>query len=266
MLSVIYSTFQTVLVNLLQLAAGCLVLFIAVVLKQRGIRFNVHGRTQIVLALLASSFLGLVLPLGPFGSAPVVAVLWLAGLELPLALPLLISNFLFNLSMPLTGSVFIWNGNISRIAAAFAAGVLAGLLLSQLKLDEQAIIRKSAWRCLFARQEKKANYFIILRDTVEAAGLFIVAGAILRAAFSANALYWLQNQFFSSSAGLTTMTTLSKLDVFNPIFGASVQILGRLIDFSALACFVFLFRAKHVCLLYIYYAAIALVLSVGLFF
>lgn len=265
MLPFISLTFQNLLLNILQLAVGCIFPLCAYLLKKRGISIVGLGHLQKSLVVIATSFAGMLLPLGPFGAVPVVAALCMTGLELPLALPLVVSSFIFNMSMPLTETVFVWNGNIARIAAAFAAGVLAGLLLSLRKKDVQDIIRKSTYRQFFSGQQGTANYFIVLKNYIEAAGLYIIAGAILRAAFSADVSYWLQNQFLTSDVGLATMTSLSRLNVFNPVFGASVLVLGRLIDFSALAGAAFLLRPKSIVMLYLYYVLLALFLAAGLF-
>lgn len=266
MIEIINAAFKSMLLDFIGLAAGCLILFAANLRLKKKPALRPAGRIENAFAIAACSLIGIALPFGPFGAVPVMAALWLSGFELPLVLPLLVSNFIFNLSMPLADAVFVWNGNLPRIAAAFAAGALAGALLSVRGVNERETFRGSAYLNLFTAQRGKTNYFKILGSYAETAGLFIVAGAVLKASLSAELIYRLQNLFFASYVGSSAIGLIAKLNVFSPLFGSSLQILERLVDFSSLACLVMLFRVKPLIRLYVLYIAIALVLAASLFF
>lgn len=258
--------FRNMLMDILQLAVGCVFPLIANLMQKRGLNLRAVGRRHRLLAVAASSLAGMLLPVGSFGVVPVMAALWLSGLELPLAVPLLVSNFLFSMYMPLTYAVFVLSlSSLIRIALAFASGVLAGIALSRSGLGAQGVFRRSAFERLFAGQENKTNYLFIFKDYIEMAGLYILAASILRAVFSAGLFYWLQGQFLTSGLGLSASTALSRLNVFSPFFGTTLDLLGRLVDFSALASLIFLLKFRHLCKLYAYYLVVALLLAVSLF-
>jgi hypothetical protein len=213
--------------------------------------------------MAAASLLGMLLPFGAFGAIPVLAAGWVLGLELPLVLPLFLSNAMFNLFIPINAPVFILNGNIVRIVTAFAAGMLGSLWMRD--ATEENALRGGTFQRLFQCQEIKSNYLRILKDYVEAAGLFIVAVAVLKAVFSFDLMYGLQNAFYSTDFGLSAIYAMARLNVMNPFFTASGQLVERLLDFSSLAAFLLLFRFRRALGLYGLYAAIALLLAVSIF-
>lgn len=265
MLQYIRAAFSIMLLNLAQLSAGCLLVFAAAKLKRQGVRFTAESRLRRAVIVLSSSLSGILLPLGPFGALPALAAGRMLGLEIPCILPLFVSGFIFNLSMPLTEAVFTWKDNWVRIAAAFSSGALAGFLLACAKAGGPNLIRRAAWSKLFSVPESRAGYFHILKAHVETAGLAVVAGALLNAALDSGAAYRLQNLFFSTDIGYAAIKALSIPTVFNPAFVAALQILGRLVDFTALSAAVLLFKIRNAALLYGLFLCVVLVLSVSLF-
>lgn len=265
MANIAVQAFRNMLMDALQLAAGCALLLAAGILARRGVKPQVSGRKGTLLTICACSAAGMLLPVGSFGILPAAAALWLMGLELPFAAALIVSNFLFSLYMPITYAVFLWSDNVVRIALAFLSGILAGLVCSHSGRTARDAFRKGAFDKLFEGQRGKTNYLLILKDYVESAGLFIVAAAVLRAALSAGALYAMQGKFLTSGFGFTVSAALSRLNVFSPFFGTTMDVLGRLVDFSAIAALLLLLRFKTFCKLYLYYFAVALLLSVSLF-
>jgi hypothetical protein len=265
MANIAMQAFRNMLMDVLQLAAGCAFPFLLGFLIKKGLKLRVEGRKNRLLAMAASSLAGMLLPVGSFGVVPVLAALWLEGMDLPLLLPLLVSNFLFSMYMPLSYAVFVWSGNIIRIVLAFVLGVLAGLVHSRNGAEAQDVFRKSTFEKLFEGHRGKKNYLLIFKDYIEIAGLYILVAAILRSALSAGVFYWLQGQFLTSGFGLAASTALAKLNVFSPFFGTTLAVLGRLVDFSALASLVFLLKFKSLGKLYAYYIAVALLLAISLF-
>lgn len=264
MLSFIYAVFRSTLIGTLELAVGCLLPVFANHFTTQGAALNAGGRAKRCAVSLAAAFAGMLLPFGSFGAIPVVAAGWLAGLDLPLVLPLLVSNFIFNLSMPLTDAVFVWSGNIVRIAAALGAGALSGVWLLRSGGKAGNILRAAAFSRFFEGHRGKRNYLSIFRDYFESAGLFILAAALLQAFLAQYAGPWLQGSFFGSAIGMSVANGMSRLNVFNPFFGAALQILGRLLDFSALASLILLLRVRQVTKIYILCIALAALLSVSL--
>jgi len=256
---------RLMLMDILQLAAGCAFPLLAGLMLKRGVSLRVEGKRRRLLAMAASSLAGMLLPVSSFGVVSVMAALWLAGLELELALPLLVSNFLFSMYMPLSYAVFDWGGNLIRIALAFLSGMAAGLMLSHSGATAQTVFRKSVYNKLFTGHRNKTNYLAIFLDYIKMAWPYILVAAILKVAMSEGIFYMLQGKFLTSGFGLSAATEFLKLNVYSPFFGTLLAVLGQLVDFSMLASLIFLLKFKSFCKFYAYYITLALLLSISLF-
>jgi uncharacterized membrane protein YraQ (UPF0718 family) len=260
MLEFIGAMFKSVLLDIMQLAAGCLFIVAANLMKAKGYSIRADSRSKRMLAIFSTSIAGVALPFGAFGAIPVAAAAWIAGLELPLVVPLLVSNFLFNLSLPILHDDFVWNVCIAWIPLAFIAGVLSGAAMLRSREKACDPLRNGPYALLFEGQANRANYPKILLRYFEAAGLFIFAAAILNALFSLYVVYWLIN----TDLCILIAGSLAKLNVFNPFFDATQQLLGRIADFSALAALLLLMKTKNVVKLYAFIIVVMILFSISL--
>lgn len=268
MLPFISVLFRYVLLDLIQLALGCLFIAAANMIRAKGFAIRATSLSQKRVVIVATSFIGVLLPLSAFGAIPVAAAFWIIGLDLPLIIPFIISNFLFNFSLPLsqvlTQNVFIWSSIPVKILVALLAGAIAGLIVLHKAEQSERLLRASSYGVLFEDQVKEKNYLRILRRYFETAGLFIFAAAVLNTAFSLFADYWLYDKFLGTGFGMSLEDTLSTLNVFNPYFDTAQFILQRLIDFSALGALLLLFKTKSTVKFYGFFIIIIALLSVSL--
>lgn len=248
--------------RLAQLALGCLLAWGASALARRGVRWP--GRQRLLLpAMAVSAALGMALPLGGFGMVPVVAALMLLGFTLPQALPALVSSLLFNLIEPLTQPVFLWNGNMVRMAAAFAAGILAGALAGRFFPDD-CLLRPSVQGRLFPPQRQRWGWPALFRDQIEVFGLVLALAAVLAAVLDGGLFYWLQTRFFASDFGTAATGGIARFNVFNPVFVAGGQMLMRFTDPLMVLCVAATLRWRPALALGAYVLLVSLLLFVGL--
>lgn len=257
----ISALFGSVLADLLQLAAGCLCIVAANRMKAGGFSLRVDSPRKKMLTAVAAPLAGALIPLGAFGAIPVAAAALLSGLELPFVLPFLVSNLLFNLSLPLTQDTFAWNGSLLRMLTAAAAGMLCCAALVRSGGFAARLPRAGAYRLLVDEQAGERNYPRVLRRYFEAAGLWIFAAAAANAAFSLYIGDWLYMRILGTGPGMAVAEALSGLNILNPYF---LPTLERLIDFSALAAMLLFLKTRSVLKLYLFYAAALLPLAATL--
>lgn len=75
------------------------------------------------------TLLGMVIPLNTFGLIPIFIMLIKAGIKPHLAVPAMISNYLFNMLVPFSTPNFVWNTGYLRVIAAFLIGIGGGIIL-----------------------------------------------------------------------------------------------------------------------------------------
>lgn len=266
MFAVIYDIFGTVVNNILQLLAGCVfsfLLFSHLGRADRKYKFQCCSFNSIS-GILLSSLFGILLPFGPYGTLPVIIGLYMSGASLAAILPLLISNFIFNMSVPLTEMNFVWEVNVLRIVAAYAAGAVAGMVLTNSRTDTDKILRENVWERFVKELRNLSGFLRMFGSYMSSTGLLIVSGAVLNTLFYRYIFYFLLNQIYSSSFGSNAINAFMGVDVANAMFVAAGQVINRLMDFTALLAVAFLLRLKSMLCLYAYYSIIAGILTVSI--
>ncbi len=263
MTAILERTAALLLLNLGQLAAGCLLAWGAGALARRGVRFSAVGWRGMA-AMGAVAALGVVLPLGGFGLAPVAAALVLLGCTPAQALPALVSGLIFNMAEPLTQPTFLWSGNAVRVGVALAAGVLAGALAGWAFPGER-LLRPTVQQRLFCLQRQRWGWPALLRDGVDTLGLALAIGALAAAVLDGGLFYWLQTRFFASEFGSVATGGIARFNVFHPVFVAGGQTLLRFTDPLAVACVAVVLRGRAALALGLYLLIVSLLLFVGLF-
>jgi hypothetical protein len=260
-----YEFFFDTISNLVQLVIGCMFLF------------SVHflltvkkGKVQTVcsnnnISIYISALIGITLPCGTYGAVPVVIGLYMSGTEIFSLIPLLISNFIFNMSIPLLEVNFIWKANAFRILTAVITGVFTGILLRSFKMDGSKILREKPGYNLIICHHDLKGFILLCKNFIDSAGLYLILGVTLHIFFDRYIFYSLLKALYSSSVGLYAINYFMGLDVANFMFAAAGQIINRLMDLTALSAFLWLLKFKSVVILYVYYFLIVITLIIPVF-
>ncbi len=264
MFSIIYDVLGSVILNILQLLTGCFFLFLFIRYNDR--KINRLGDFSGLFRILLCSFAGMLLPVNTYGILPVVIGLYVYGYGLPVVIPVLISNFIFNMSVPYTEMNFVWEPNIIRIATAFLAGVLSGIILKLIKTSPRQIIREKSIHELIDKQRKLPEFIRLFISHIESMGLYIICGAIINTLFHRYLFYFLLKQLYSSQLGSNAIDVFMGFDITNSMFVAAGQIINRLMDLSALTAMFFLLKVKSILGVYIFFSIITGLLIVPIFF
>ncbi len=240
--------------SLIQFVAGCaLALPIYRLAKAGRIRAGIGNASGLAAfaGTLSASGLGVLLPLGLWGAAPMAAFALAAGLDLALAVPFLCANALFNSLVPFTDPTFIWRTGYGRIILALAAGSLGGLLALRARPCETSVFRPRPRSALPA---------------IAASLACLAAGALADTAFRRYALGAVIGFLYASPATAFLPAFFARRNVENPFFLLAMRILATLTDFSALAALALILKPKGMLYYFAYFAAITAILSLSAFF
>lgn len=242
-MSLLIETGTSLLIQCLQVLAGCLIAyFLFKSLQRKPSLVEALNREKILLVLFAS-LLGLMLPLGFFGLIPAVIAAYALGFEIWAVTPLLVSNLIFNPLVLFTDLSFSLHTGLYRIGLALAAGILAGFLLIIFKTQWQHIIRiKAAERFLknAGGENRSPRFSGILNSWFEHFGVFLLLGVILQVLFRKYVFYDLMNLFDIGTLATAFFSFVKGYDITTPLFLLNMTIFDlvmNLCTFSALASF-----------------------------
>jgi hypothetical protein len=154
----------SVLSNVVQLMIGCLLsisIYYLAAKNLKSIKSNLAGDTAFIAAF---SLLGALLPLGPYGVVPVFSALLAAGLRPFIALPLLISNAVFNMLIPYNDVGFAWKTGTNRVGAGRGADYAevtaqavenAGGMRDSIKEGDAVLIKPNICKSTLTRENRK---------------------------------------------------------------------------------------------------------------
>ena len=189
MINLVAKIGNAVVLNLIQIAAGYILSSLLYKFIKGKADYMKKGLAFDALIIAASSFCGVLLPLGPFGVIPVIAAFTVSGFKACLVFPMMISSVLFNTSIPLGELSFLWKDSPGRIILAFAAGAAAGFIIRLIDPDGEKLLRKDILENLTMRS---AGFDGILKDfgnAVYMTGPYLVLGAAANAVFHRYVLY-----------------------------------------------------------------------------
>lgn len=243
--------------NVLQLAAGCVPAAIIYRIfngKYQGFKKN----TPFCILLIAIfSALGLLLPLGTYGTIPLAFALLAIGLRHVYILPLIFSNAMFNMLVSYTDISFSWKTGTGRVLLAFTAGFVSGLVFKLIKNED--IIRMETPSLEDNSRSSFARVIGFFSENINAFGLFLIIGAVLNALFHKYLLESVVNFIFLNPLLTNSLKYFLWFDVANPYFQ---YIFNLFFNLTALAAFIRFLKLRGLLVFVFTYSFLALLFSV----
>jgi uncharacterized membrane protein YraQ (UPF0718 family) len=251
--------------NFVQIAAGFTVsVFYYKALKGRTGSFY-SGIIKEMLLIVGLALAGVFIPLDTYGVLPLVTVMIAAGFKLKHATVFLIANAFFNMTIPFTDITFSWKFGIYRLLFAAAAGILAGIILSIIKVGE----------CKFVKNN------IVFADCYDIKGInnmikgfgrsinrlvpYLLSGVLVNSIFQEYMLNNILKFIYTNNTTSFIPKSFASLNVTNIFFLIALNIAVMLMNFTKLSALFSLFKFRGVLVYYIYYLFLALILSVSVF-
>lgn len=252
--------------GVINLAVGSI---IAIPIYKIGVHIKEKLTTSLpnkIFLILIASFIGMVLPLNIFGLFPIVIALIAAGLPIAVIFPIILSNSLFNLSVPYTEIYFVWQSGGYRIGTALIAGFLGGLLLLRSKAPQKIFSAKYSLASLNEERFLWTKLPQFFNNNLTRAGMFLIVGIILNELLQKYWLVSLFNAMESNSVTAQIPLAFTGLHVMNPIFELTVKIIFMLLNFVTFSgLFVFL-RLRGVLFYVGFYLALGVLFGISAFF
>lgn len=252
-----------VLQSIIQIIAGTVIGTLAFQPLHKAFQ-NRTFELQAQVALIAgTALLGMVIPLNTFGLIPIFIMLIKAGIKPHLAVPAMISNYLFNMLVPFSTPSFVWNTGYLRVIAAFLIGIVGGIILL-FAVEKGTVIGVNQLDFYGDTTGIRAVPESVGR-AVGALGIYAVCGAIAETVFRQYVLYNATSQVFSnrSMSGLTDFFV--EFNVVNPLFLLAVDFLYTIVNFIGISALLSVFKLKTFAAFVCYIAACALLLSCSMF-
>lgn len=256
---------KDIIFNIAQVTAGFLVSVILYrVLKGRfkGVKRGIIGEMSLIFALV---IIAVLFPLDTYGILPVIAVMAAVGFELNHTAAFLTANAFFNMTVPFTNIAFSWKFGIFRLVFAVFAGILAGFILSMAKGRGKGLVKdKMPLMGCFERQGA-GGIIKGFGRSIDILAPYLLAGVLANCIFNGYILNNVLEIIYTNKATSVIPKAFSSLDVTNFIFLIAMNIAVMLMNFIKLSALFVLFKFRGVLVYYIYYAFLALVLSVSIF-
>jgi uncharacterized membrane protein YraQ (UPF0718 family) len=265
MMSTITAATTAIVVNALQLLAGCILAIPLYRFASGRLSRGGSDRGAVFVSLLLFAVCGSLLPLGVFGIAPLFGALLAAGLPFPAALSFLCSNLLFNMLVPLNDPSFIWKTGYGRPILAVAAALLAGCLCLLAGCRAEPIVRP---RGLTRADERTVE----LGTSVRSVGRFFVCalpfvfvGTAADVVFRRFLLPEVLQILAANPATSPIVGFMSSRNVGNPFFLLAMWVLSGIIDLAKLSTLAVILKPKGLLAYLGYFAGIAALLAISAF-
>lgn len=264
MLELIISIGSDLFSNIVQIAVGC-ILSVLILFFGGKVTLTAKGSLHKIITLITFPVLGMALPLGIYGIIPIVAACIQIGFKYHAVCSMLISNAIFNMSVPFQDASFVWKTGVWRMIFAFVLAVLAGLLLTLLKCKEEKWIKVSH---LLDGIKKPYRFESIIKSfggVINKMGLFLIAGIIFDTIYHKYIWWEFIKLLFSNPYTAGIPFYLSGLNVVNPFFLVAITLVFILMDFVRLSVMVAVMKPKGILGYYLYFGAAAALLSLTAF-
>lgn len=253
-----------VLQIIIQILAGTVIGTLAFRPLQRWVQGRTFGLTGQLALIAGASLFGMVIPLDTFGLIPIFIMLIKAGIKPNLAVPAMVSNYLFNMLVPFNTPNFVWSTGYPRVIIAFLIGAVGGLLLlpaAKRKIEIQVKQGLDFYGDASGIRSVPGSVGM----AVSILGVYAVCGAIAETVFRQYVLYNAESQIFSnkSMGGLTSF--FMRFNVVNPFFLLAVDFLYTLVNFIGISALLSVFKLKSFAKFVCYIAVCALLLSCSMF-
>ncbi len=255
---------EIIFCQMIQIAAGCIlaVPFYYFIHKRKS---TGAGPVRAGWLIILASAAGMLLPLDIFGLIPLAAVLYSAGTRIYVLLPLFFSNALFNMLVPFNDPSFIWKTGVRRVLLAFAAGVLAGVVLKALKPENGGRLINVNIPVLEEKPEGFISGIRLFRETLNGAAIYLIVGVSLNELFHRYILFSIMGVLFTNPSTSFIPALFSRYDVVNPFFLLATDILNMFMDLAEMAALLAILRPKGFAAFAGYYVIWAVFLAIPAF-
>lgn len=257
-MQLIFEIGGSLLFEILQILLGCLIAY--------GLFKALNGENELVndlnkeiyLIPILASILGMALPMGLFGIIPIMLSAFLIGLRFPLVVPMMVSNFLFNMLVPFTEVGFSWRTIWLRIIIALIMGVAAGVITGLFKVDTGSVLRGN----LDGETAGSKRFLSFVNQYLNKAGVFLIIGLILEVIFKKYFFYNLFNLIDITGMTTVILGVIKGYDVASPVFLFIMVIFYMVMNLKTLSAVIMLFKWKSTVGFYLYYVAWVVILSI----
>jgi hypothetical protein len=257
---------NSVLLNIAQFMLGCMAAGFMYWLISRWGRAGKENSLSDLIIMAAGAMIGMLLPLGPYGMLPILAVGLVGSLRLYHVLPFYTTGMLFNTSIPFTQNNFLWNSIPGRVLLALSVGMAAGLLIKLLKLEKEHVIRLHIADQLAPKSGNMAQVFKAAVTGVYIIGSYLVLGAAANVLFHRYLFPDFITWVYSNPSGFELAKVfLTHNASTKPLFLVSVVIVNTLLDLMAASGLLLIFRIKGVIGYYAYLSLWVLLLMSSIF-
>lgn len=247
---------KTLLFQMVQMLAGCLLAYaLWKMLEGKPGAVSELNREKVLVTILAS-LMGIALPMGIYGMIPMVLVLVRLGLRFSLAVPLLVSNFLFNMLVPFTEVGFSWKSGLLRMLLAVGMGIAAGLVLSRIKTDPAGLLRTVGLK------ENPKGPIGLAHSYLMAAGVYLILGVVLEVIFKEYFFYDFVNVVNISQISAVVFGFVKGYDITTGLFLINMILFNLVVNVITLSGVLFLFKWRGTLVYYAYFCVWVMVFCV----
>lgn len=219
-----------------------------------------------ILIMFAGSVVGVVIPLGTYGIIPIVAAFYFAEFKSYKILPFIVSNYIFNMTIPFTEANFTWKTVPMRIIVACLAGAFAGIIAKMFsKKSEGKIFHERLFK-LSVKGDGFKGLLSYLKACIETTVIFVLVGVVLNSIFHRFIMYDTLKVVYSSALGSITLKYMNGFNVMNPFFMMALTIVTILMDITKLSALSFMLRIKGIAAYLLYFLALATILASSIYF
>lgn len=210
-----------------------------------------------IIILMAAG--GMILPLNIFGIIPVVVVLVARGWMFSLVLPLLVSNMLFNMLVPINDPGFVWRTGIPRVVFAWVAGIAAGVLFVTRKSNSVGLFNGGLLTTFVGQSFDIKKIIVTSGKNLLILTAFLISGALINSVF--HRIVWVNFlQLLYTSPQTSFLPRLfAGLNVTHPAFLLAMTGIMTITDLARLTGLFAVLKPKGV-LFYIIYSLVWVVL------
>jgi uncharacterized membrane protein YraQ (UPF0718 family) len=219
-----------------------------------------------ILIIFAISTVGLVIPLGTYGIIPIVAYAYSAKCKSYKILPFIVSNYIFNMTIPFTEANFTWKTAPARIIVACLAGVFAGIIAKMFSKKTEGKFFHERLFEISPKEEGLKGLLSFLKACIETTVFFVLFGVVLNSIFHRFIMYDTLKAVYSSPLGSTALKYMNGFNVMNPFFMMALTIANILMDITKLSALSFMLKIRGIAAYILYFLALITILASSIYF
>lgn len=216
-----------------------------------------------IITMLAASILGILLPFNTFGMLPLFFVFLNLGYKYYQVMPALLSNFIFNMSVPFKDPTFVFRTGYKRVLLAFVIGVIAGFLLRKIRNTEWAFSNKQPE--ILYKSIGISNILNHINQNINLMGIYMILGVIINRLFNDYVMYTLTTQVASNSVTAFIPRYMSTFNVVSPGFLLALCVIYALLNISNISALLLVLKPKGLMSVVVYYIVWIMILAINMF-